>query len=206
MIIDGEVKIIFDDLQYIYNKYYLTSGKITECKFSSYDYDLRIIGNKRHRISRENYTDDFIKIGCNGMYSIQLLDNSLISIFYKFDYNNKIIAFELSFIPSYESDILFKNKDDYSVLSKYIRIDYDSDSYVRFTHPKIHLHNNLERDGLRIPIDNVIYPSEFLYLILRYYYNYEWTQLKEHLSSLVKSEDILDDEEKKIFFLSINKK
>lgn len=204
--IENDAKIVHDDLMFIYDNYYLSSGMVSQCKYPSYDEKTKVIGNSKYRISRKNYTEDFIKIGTEGMYFFQLIDESLISLWYKFDASDKIEQFEISFIPSYESDILFKNRDDFGVLSKYIRIDYDKEGYKEIIHPKIHMHNNLERDGLRIPLDNIVYPSEFLFLILRYYYDFEWKQLSDYLDLAIYDCGVLNDDEKNLFFLSISGK
>lgn len=198
----NEAKIVFDELMYIYKNYY-SSGMISQCKYPKYDEKNKKFGNEKFRISRKNYLKDFIKIGENGMFFLEFYDESLVSISYEFDGNGQIVRFELSFIPSFESP-LFKNHDEHSILSKYIRIDFDNEGYKKITHPKIHLHNNLERDGLRIPLNTIIYPSEFVYLILRYYYDYDWVNLYKRLSGFTKGKEMLDDEEKKLFYLSIN--
>lgn len=193
---DDEYSIIIKDLKFIYSNYYLSSGMIKQCKFPNYNEESKLIGNEKYRVSRENYADDFVHVGDESKYFIELKDESLISVRYLFDEEKNLVSFE--------SNLLFKNKDDFSILSKYIRIDYDNEGYKTMVHPKIHLHNNLERDGLRIPLNNIVYPSEFVYLILRYYYDFDWTILKKNLIYYQDKKEFLTDEEKSLFFLKLN--
>lgn len=124
---DDEYSIIIKDLKFIYSNYYLSSGMIKQCKFPNYNEESKLIGNEKYRVSRENYADDFVHVGDESKYFIELKDESLISVRYLFDEEKNLVSFELSFLPSFESNLLFKNKDDFSILSKYIRIDYDNE-------------------------------------------------------------------------------
>lgn len=201
----NDKKAIFDDLLFIYQNYSKSEGIIMNCDYP-HQHD-NWIGNSSCRISRENFINDFDNLFNENNYLIQFEDGSLISIIYYFDNDDNLDKFEISFIPYYDSSYL-KNKDIHSVISRYIRIDFDKVGYSPMQHTLIHLHNNLERDGLRIPVSKPIYPSEFLYLIIRYYYNFDFCILCKRIHNLseLSQIELLTNEEKKLFYLLINNK
>ena len=201
----NDKKKIFDDLLFIYKNYVNSNGVIKNCDYPSINSDY--IGNCKCRISRENYFSDFEELVEKSGYILEMRDGSLISFCYYFDKDDNLDNFEVSFIPYYKSDML-KNYNLHSILSKYIRIDYDKTGYSEVIHPLIHMHNNLERDGLRIPLDSPVSPSEFLYLIIRYYYNFDWIILKNRIS-IIDNLSIINTllpNERNLFYLSVNLK
>ena len=55
-------------------------------------------------------------------------------------------------------------------VSQYLRIDYEEQGRKEFCHSLIHLHMGPGRDSLRIPVDSVIYPNDFMFFVLNYFY------------------------------------
>ena len=92
---------------------------------------------------------------------------------------------------------------------KYIRIDYDTNGYQEMIHTLVHMHIGLvkeyqdddaENDDIRdyefrIPIYGVVYPYDFIYLILKYIYKENTTYIERLLNDNVGRNCTLRQEE-----------
>ena len=177
--------------------------------FQSSTKKIKALAKKIGIIDGCNYTDSIDAISESGDYFISLFDGSLINVFYSFDSEDQLLAFSLSFLPNVVSEALFEN--DYSILQNYsgnyyLRIDYDPNSYRENIHTKIHMHTSLNKKDLRIPVNKIILPSEFLYFVLKNIYGKsDISTFKEKMIENIgtyERETLLSQDEKASFFLS----
>ena len=169
--------------------------KYPEC--NSYN-EKRQIGKKTSKFTYENYQTRYRECDKEENWQIKLLDDSLISYFYEFDSSGGLLQYSLSFIPAFDEGQIVGGKDDWEIretlipcFNDYLRIDFSDVGYKKAVHEKQHLHKglvernkikmdmeNLElledgtfRHELRLPINKVIFPLDFLYLITNYIYD-----------------------------------
>ena len=129
----------------------------------------------KYRFNIYNYEEKFYEMYDKGHYSIVLYDYSMIVFDYRFDENDYIISHSLSFIPNIikENDLIEENeieKEKVNMLSKYLRVDFTEEGFSEYHHSKVHFHLGIFNNDLRITSQCILYPNEFLYIILKYYY------------------------------------
>ncbi|MEF2783677.1 MAG: DUF2290 domain-containing protein [Clostridium sp.] len=156
--------------------------------FNDYVKTQNSIGVNSEKINYTNYIEIYKKMNEENTYCIQMIDGSLICMYYKFDSGKNVIYHNLSFIPSYSTDICFDEDDmigdefEYSEnldinptdfnrrLSNYIRIDFDDEGREEYYHALVHAHTGIFKDTVRFPINHYVTPFEFMYFIFKYLY------------------------------------
>lgn len=119
------------------------------------------IGNNCKRISLNNFFDVLQQsIDCD-TFSILFEDFSFMCFYYVFDQNKNLILSSLSYVP-------YCNNDDDLKNNSYVRIDYDKVGYREFIHPLSHMHLTLNENNVRLPLDHIMTPHEFLFFIYTY--------------------------------------
>lgn len=165
----------------------------------------RFIGKHIGNVSLDNYTSMLETIFNDSHYAISLSDGSLICSCYSFDEACNLCSFSISFLPNTESDELFSNGSNFFHGEYYFRIDYEPNSYVENTHPKIHLHQTMDRKCIRIPVARVILLSDFLYFVLKNIYGErELSTFKKEVAKKRKempSDIFLSDDELSSFYI-----
>ena len=116
-----------------------------------------------------NYIDLYNQTFENETYSICLSDYSLICMSYVFDSRGKTISHNLMYIPCPTNEE--ENESLHESLSKYLRVDYDQSGYKKTVHTRVHLHTNIYKSKMRIPIVHILTPKDFLYIVLKYVYH-----------------------------------
>ncbi|MEK4236195.1 DUF2290 domain-containing protein [Paenibacillus sp. FSL H7-0714] len=147
----------------------------------------RQIGERTNKLTLENYHEVYKKMLEEQEFHLLINDESVISLFYLFDENGKVSQHSLSYIPSldieiYASDTLsLENHISISrTANNYIRIDYDKTGKKDVVHTDVHMHfgifhkqNHMSSSELRIPLEGILFPYEFIYIILKYLYDVE---------------------------------
>lgn len=158
---------------------------------NDYNATLRYIGTNTDHFKFSNYKELFDKTLREESFTISLLDDSMLALYYEFDGMGKIVKHNLSFIPNYRMD-LFRDEDwqyegddpDVSEellskrLSNYLRIDYDGTGYAEYYHSMVHMHVGVFSESIRMPFQTIVYPYEFLYLVFKYIYHLDDKCLK----------------------------
>ena len=134
-----------------------------------------------------------------GDYNLMLLDGAIIQMKYRFN-KRQLLSHVLAFYPNpdlenfqdnpeyeaehYDSNKLFTDIIDKSVVPFPIRFDYDDESHTDCEHPKVHatLGNN---KNCRIPVSHPISPNRFILFILR---NFYFEKFKETFQEDIKKE------------------
>ena len=144
------------------------------------------IGINTEHFKYHNYKELFDKTLGEERFTLSLLDDSMIVLYYEFNEEGKIIKHNLSFLPNYRYDLFRCDKmyddedegeDEISSevfaerINNYIRIDFDDKGYEEYYHAAVHMHIGVFQGGIRIPVQTIIYPYEFLYLIFKYLYH-----------------------------------
>ncbi|CZA69778.1 DUF2290 domain-containing protein [Streptococcus suis] len=177
------------------SEYYLIANFFTKDFWSLYDLPKIVninapsigplsIGKVTGKFNRRNYAERYNEVLDDKNYQISFQDESLVSMFYKFSESGEVIGYNLSFIPSVDIEVidLTEESDFFDVgMVDYIRIDFDNQGYEEILHETQHVHFGIsfdpERDGTnlrkekRLPISEIIYPWDFIYLILRFVYH-----------------------------------
>lgn len=145
------------------------------------------IGERTNKFTHVNYHEVYKIMLEEKKYNILINDESMISFYYMFDEEGKIIHHNLSYIPSIDSDIYLGEDitlENQVLISKiannYIRIDYDKTGKKEIVHTDIHMHfgiypkdESLTNSELRIPVEGILFPYEFMYIIFKYFYEVE---------------------------------
>lgn len=129
-------------------------------------------GNKRAITSKytrfhdeEDYLSNYSKRYEQGEFLAAFKDGAFLQINYEFDIAGKktsyITKMNLCYLPPVMEDGKIKNE--------YVRIDYSNSSDNSFFHAFAHVHVGF-RNAIRIPIYDVLLFSEFLDLILYFFY------------------------------------
>ncbi len=179
------------------------------------------IGVPTGKFTYFNYTDKYFSVISEKNYQISFLDESLISMYYKFYETGEIEKYNLSFVPSIDIEIIendYRSEEVFdSNMMDYLRIDYDKQGYKEVVHELQHLHIGLtchgkkkedNRNELRIPVVDKIYPWDFIYLIAKYIYNID-DEYDKIFNSFNSDRGGLINIEKQIFYIrfdSSNKK
>lgn len=161
----------------------------------------RYIGKKTAKFTYENYIERYNECDSEENWQVKLLDDSLISFFYGFNNCGEILEYSLSFIPGFDEGAVAEVKPSSEIFSiltpcfnDYIRIDFSNVGYKPGVHENHHLHKGLVvrhklrsgdlieidcseddsfRNEFRIPINNIMFPLDFIYFIIKYIYNDE---------------------------------
>ena len=128
--------------------------------------DRQAISSKYTRFSDEaDYLANYYLKYEQGEYFVALEDGSFFQINYEFSFHGKKSSYlkkmNLCYLPAV---------NEYGMtINEYLRIDYDGDTKNPFFHASAHVHIGF-KNTIRIPLDEVLFFSEFLKLILYLYY------------------------------------
>lgn len=146
------------------------------------------VGRRTPKFSIRTYVEVYRDMLLSEKYNLLLNDDSLIDFYYEFDDEGNIKGHNLSFIPGLDADIslrddMYINIEDQLMVSitaaNYLRIDYDLKGKKNIVHTDVHMHYGLFERGekgegvlseLRIPLEGVLFPYEFIYIVLKYIY------------------------------------
>lgn len=128
-----------------------------------------ILGINVGHFKPKNYVELYNQTFENETYSICLFDYSLICMSYTFDSRGKVISHNLMYIPCPTNEE--ENESLHESISKYLRVDYDQSGYKKTIHTRVHLHTNIYKSKMRIPLAHILTPKDFLYIVLKYVYH-----------------------------------
>lgn len=177
------------------------------------------IGERTGKFTQITYPDLYKELLMSEKYHILINDESIISFYYLFDEDKKIKKHNLSFIPSLDMEIYLADEpsiDDRILIlqntNNYLRIDYDPTGKKEIVHTDVHMHfgifhteNEKQYSELRIPLEGVIYPNEFIYIILKYIYEVEDSAVDFLLEDKYVKEHFLEDCELDKLILTFNR-
>lgn len=166
----------------------------------------RQIGERTNKLTLENYHEVYKKMLEENEFHLLMNDESIISFYYLFDENGKIYQHSLSYIPSldieiYASDTLsLENHISISrTANNYIRIDYDKIGKKNIVHTDVHMHfgvfhkqDHMSFSELRIPMEGILFPYEFIYVITKYLYDVDDEFLTKLLDEKYKKSSCLE--------------
>lgn len=172
----------------------------------------RAIGIKSEKITPERYVESFNKMESEETYTLTLIDDSLICLYYEFDETGVITKHELSFLPSYKvEDESDEYNDDVSPfelfkrIRNYVRVDFDDVGYKEYTHSLIHAHFGCGKgNSIRIPVEHVVLPYEFLFFVLKYIYRIDDDELLTLQFTYGRGSKLTDNEKDKLRLLFSN--
>jgi len=128
--------------------------------------DRKIISSKYTRFADESfYLKNYSKKYEQGEYFATLEDGAFFQINYEFDIHSK----KTSYVKKMNLCYLPPVTEMGEITNEYIRIDYNNSPDNSFFHPYAHIHIGF-RNAIRIPIDEVLLFSEFLEMILYFFY------------------------------------
>ena len=163
------------------------------------------IGQVTGKFTYENYYTLYNECISNKNYQILMQDESVISMYYLFDSEGKIKGYNLSFIPSLNSEITKYDcniSNIFSDVENYLRIDFDMQGYKKILHEKQHLHIGInvkskkhDRNIIRFPIAEKIYPWDFIWLVLKLIYHMEDSYDKSFGENKGKNDNLINVEE-----------
>lgn len=167
------------------------------------------IGMRSEKITPERYVESFKKMEMEQAYTLTLIDDSMLCFYYEFNENEQIIKHELSFLPSYRvDDGSGEYYDDVSPfelfkrIRNYVRVDFDEVGYKEYTHSLIHAHFGSEKNNeLRIPVEHVVLPYEFLFFVLKYIYAIDDNDLSSLQIHYIRESKLTVNEKKRIRLL-----
>lgn len=177
------------------------------------------IGKRTETFSHLKYPELYIKMLENSEYNILLNDESIISFFYTFNEDGTIKHHNLSFIPSLDIEICREDSkilENQVIISKqlnnYLRMDYHLEGKKEIIHTDSHLHfglypseEELNNSELRIPMEGVIFPYEFMYIVLKYLYLVNNKDLEFLLENNYEKTPLLEECEKDKLLLTFNR-
>lgn len=176
------------------------------------------VGERTPKFTVQNYIENYRNMLLEKKYYIALYDDSLIDFYYEFDDYGKIIRHSLSFIPGIDYETQEYGKLTYEeylmvheISKYYMRVDYDLTGKQPILHTDVHLHiglhdrNDEDIKELRIPLESIMYPNEFLYIIFKYYYHVEDRDLECLFGSTYNKSCLLDDYELDKLVLAFNR-
>ena len=135
--------------------------------------DRQAISSKYTRFSDEaDYLANYHLKYEQGEYFVALEDGSFFQINYEFSFRGKKSSYlkkmNLCYLPAVNEHGM--------TINEYLRIDYDGDTKNPFFHASAHVHIGF-KNTIRIPLDEVLFFSEFLKLILYLYYQKGFIEL-----------------------------
>lgn len=128
--------------------------------------DRKFISSKYTRFADENdYLENYFKKYENGEFFATLDDGAFLQIHYEFDIQSKrttyLTKMNLCYLPPVSENGELQND--------YIRIDYSNSPDNSFFHSFAHVHIGFG-GSIRIPLNDVLFFSEFLELVLYLFY------------------------------------
>jgi hypothetical protein len=152
-------------------------------------------------------------------YNILINDESMISFYYQFEEDGRIKHHNLSYLPSIDSDIYFEENITLEnqlliskILNNYIRIDYDKTGKKEIVHTDVHMHFgiypkevSLANNEFRIPMEGILFPYEFIYIICKYFYEVADDYVSFLLEGKYSKSICLEQNEKDKIVLSFNR-
>ncbi len=184
LVINSEKELVINQLTSLYlvqeNIPTINNIGIHEIKENS-------VGRRTPKFTIRTYVEVYRDMLLNEKYNLLLNDDSIIDFHYEFDNEGNIVGHSLSFIPGLDAEISLRD-DTYNIedqfmvsitAANYIRIDYDLKGKKNIVHTDVHMHYGIFERGekgegvlseLRIPIEGVLFPYEFIYIILKYVY------------------------------------
>lgn len=157
---------------------------ITEVGFSQAG-DLSIVLKDRP------YTEIYYEMMKGRLFSFKMVDGALIQMMYQFQ-QGEILSHRLAFFPSPDLEEYQNNPEIYLEDSIYadivakslvpfpVRFDFDDNPGLAqpITHPRSHLTLG-QYKNCRIPVSAALMPKQFLYFVLRNFYNTAFVQYFE---------------------------
>lgn len=129
--------------------------------------DRRTISSKYTRfVGEADYLENYSKKYEQGDFFATLEDGAFFQINYEFDVPSK----NKSYLKKMNLCYLPPVTENGETVNEYIRIDYSDSSDNSFFHAYAHVHIGF-RNTIRIPIDEVLLFSEFLEMILYFFYS-----------------------------------
>ena len=172
------------------------------------------IGELSGKFTYKNYYEVYNNCLKNQNYQILMQDESMISMYYSFDNKGEINRYNLSFIPSLNSEVTKYSCEIHNIIEdveNYLRIDFDGQGYKKILHEKQHLHLGLNvnskshnRNLIRLPIAEKFYPWDFIFLVLKLIYHMEESDEKCFKTYNQNHYEIINVEEQ-IFHLKFNR-
>ncbi len=143
------------------------------------------IGTKSEKVTPERYVESFNRMEKEQTYTLTLIDDSMLCFYYEFNEKGQIVKHELSFLPSYRiedgSGEYYDEVPPFELFKKirnYVRVDFDEVGYKEYIHSRIHAHFGTEKSNeIRIPVEHVVLPYEFLFFVLKYIYRIDDNEL-----------------------------
>lgn len=177
------------------------------------------IGERTNKFTHINYPEVYKTMLEERKYNILTYDESIVSFYYLFDEYGKIKHHNLSFIPSIDSEIYLAEKislENQILISKsannYLRIDYDRTGKKEIVHTDVHMHfgiypkeESLANFEFRIPMEGILFPYEFIYIIFKYFYEVEDEYVSFLLEDKYSKSDCLESSEGDKLVLSFNR-
>lgn len=197
--IESERKLISAEMQWIYTNL-PRFDLIADMKNRTLENNS--LGCNIGHFKDSNYVELYNKAFEEELYTICLSDYSLISMFYTFDSKGKAVSHNLMYIPCPTNEE--ENVSLQEAISRYLRVDYDVSGYKKTIHTQVHLHTNIYKSKLRIPVAHIITPKDFLYIILKYVYHSEDVFI-DNLLETKNREVVLDVDDENKMKLSIGK-
>ena len=152
----------------------------------------------------DEYKTEYVRAYERNEYLFAMNDGSFFQINYEFNKKSKnkvyVSKMNLCFLP---------NVIDDKLAHSYIRLDFDPESKNSFFHSQAHLHIGFDSD-IRIPVNNIIFFSDFFEFIIYLFYNenlHLWNEKLEIGHTVSKAldglseYDILPKELEKYFYL-----
>jgi hypothetical protein len=142
---------LYHDLYSFYNDYFSTYN-LTNPFF--YRNDNELSWNNRLSDPRENdYEIEYAWIVENLQYSLSIDDKGLFQFYYNTK-NNRLSKANIMFLP---------NPD---ISHQYIRFDFAPLDSKTYFHPEIHFHFGYPSNSMRIAVEKMLYPSNFMQFII----------------------------------------
>lgn len=204
-------KIVEDDIKQCINKALklkiLSNPRISGSFFD----DRKIISSKYSRFAHENdYLENYFRKYEQGEFLATLDDGAYLQINYEFDIQNKRKSYLQKMNLCYLPPVLESGE----IKNEYIRVDYDNSSDNSFFHAYAHVHIGF-RNAIRIPINEVLLFSEFLGMVLYFFYPKQFSMLygdryrtnntkDKTMSGKLTKEKVLTKELEQYFYLKTN--
>lgn len=163
------------------------------------------IGEVTGKFTYENYYSLYKECISKKNYQILMQDESVISMYYLFDSAGEIKGYNLSFIPSLNGEITEYDcniSNIFGDVENYLRIDFDIQGYKKIVHEKQHLHIGInvkskkhDRNIIRFPIAEKIYPWDFIWLVLKLIYHMEDSYDKNFKKNKGKNDSLINVED-----------
>ena len=152
-----------------------------------------------------SYQDKYDTLVKNKSYNIKLIDGALLGMLYTFT-DGQLSKHTLFYFPSPHLEEFQNNQDIYINDELYsdifdkerviipIRFDYDPSSASAVTHPHSHLTIG-QYKHCRIPVSSPLSPYQFIFFIVRNFYNIEMLQSIKNIHPLKFEKTLFKEEE-----------